>query len=841
LVAHGSLKITHGEGVVTLNIGAQNLTVTSNITGTGNLTMAGGNLTISGSFTNSGTFTPGSGTVTYAGAAQTIKLATYNNLTLSGSNTKTLGGAITVNGNLTVSAGTLATSTYQITGNATGTFSMASGTSFTIGNIGSATNVNFPTLFTNGHISFASGTTVTYQANTSQTISSTPNYQNLTINTFSGTKSANGTLTVQGNLVTTSPCTLGMTTYTLNLTGNYTGTGGLSFSTGAFNIGGSFTNSGTFTCGTGTTTYNSSSASQTVAAATYYNAVFSNAGTKTLGGAIVVNNNLTISNNLDVSASNYSIQVKKGWTNNGSFNARSGTVTFNGASAQTLSGSGTTAFYALTISNTTGVSITSGTYTLADALTLSNGTFATGGNSFTMLSTTSKTARIAPVAGTGAVSGNFTIQRCIPARASVTWACLASPVVSTTFADWDSELFFDYTHNGSTIWSNVLKYSESAADYVAVTSGTTISNGEGVEVYLSDDVSLSGLSLTYLTSVGVPYTGTKNISLSYTPAASPYEGQNLVGNPFASSIQVNGITFNNALSSVDVYDNVSNSYITLSGTDELAPHQGFWAYATSAVSSLSIPESAKTTTTTGTIKSATIGEFLKLTISSADGSHTNAHSLKIAATNDALDGWDLKDHPFRKSPCKEAPFITTNCEKFPLSISTFNSNNDEYVMPLNVGVGIAGKYQITAQGISNIQEDYSCVLLEDKVLNKWIDLNNQNNYTFFFSPSDNTNRFVLHFSKDNSCKAPVSSIATDIQDAILVTQTLTGNLILFNLEEETDAIISVNNLLGQTIVEPIKITAKQQSQSIDLPSDFHGIYFIKITTSSGDLVKKIYR
>jgi len=476
---------------------------------------------------------------------------------------------------------------------------------------------------------------------------------------------------------------------------------------------------------------------------------------------------------------------------------------------------------------------------LSDALTLSNGTFATGGNSFTMLSTASKTARIATVAGTGAVSGNFTIQRYIASRTSITWANLSSPVTTTTFADWENELYFSYPHNGTSIWSNVLKYSESAADYVGVTAGTTILPGEGMEIYLSDDINLNSFGNTLLTSVGQPTTGNQLINLSYT--AGPYAGQNLIGNPFASNIRINSMVFTNALTTIDVYDNVTGNYLSLSGTTELAPHQGFWAYATSAGASVSIPESAKTTTTTGTIRASEIENYLMLTISAADGSHTKAHTLKIAADTAAKDGWDLKDHPYRKSPCKEAPSITANSENFPLSISTIHSGNEEISLPLNTAVGINGNYQITVKGLNSIIDNYSCVLLEDKILGKIIDLNKQSNYLFSSSINDNNHRFVLHLSKSSNCKMS-STFSNSINNGeVYILPTLTGSSISFNLEKETKTQIQAVNTLGQIIMEPINVEVQKQIIDIQMPSDFHGIYLLKITTDNGEFVKKMYR
>src|SRR5207244_1050490 len=76
----------------------------------------------------------------------------------------------------------------------------------------------------------------------------------------------------------------------------------------------------------------------------------------TLSGAVALARDLTItSGTLDVSSSNYALTLKGNFTNNGSFTPRSGTVTFNGTVSETLSGSSSTAFNNLTISNTSGV------------------------------------------------------------------------------------------------------------------------------------------------------------------------------------------------------------------------------------------------------------------------------------------------------------------------------------------------------------------------------------------------------------------------------------------------------------------------------------------------------
>jgi len=89
---------------------------TGTVTVTGNVTMGDvnddfsfsstGTLFVGGTMTG-GTLTPSTGTVDYNNAGdQTVGAYTYNNLTLSGSGTKTLAGAVTVSGLLTAGTGT---------------------------------------------------------------------------------------------------------------------------------------------------------------------------------------------------------------------------------------------------------------------------------------------------------------------------------------------------------------------------------------------------------------------------------------------------------------------------------------------------------------------------------------------------------------------------------------------------------------------------------------------------------------------------------------------------------------------------------------------------------------
>lgn len=109
LVAVGITMAATGGGVSNdiLNINAGTATFSSSITMNGSsfqneINMTSGKLVVGGTISSNATglFTIGTGTVEYNGAAQVMRSATYNNLTLSGSGSKTT--AVTVNGKLSV-------------------------------------------------------------------------------------------------------------------------------------------------------------------------------------------------------------------------------------------------------------------------------------------------------------------------------------------------------------------------------------------------------------------------------------------------------------------------------------------------------------------------------------------------------------------------------------------------------------------------------------------------------------------------------------------------------------------------------------------------------------------
>jgi hypothetical protein len=195
---------------------------------------------------------------------------TYNNLRLSGSGTKTLAGAETVNGNLAIGTGsTLATANKALT--LKGDFSN-SGT-FTAGSsaiaISGTATQNIVGFTTTGLVSMT-------KTGGTATLTGFVNGGGLTIN------GAGGTLDLGTGLTHT-------------FTGTWTRTTGtLDADSSTLILGSSFGGTGgTFIAGTGTVNY-SAAAAKNVAAVTYNNLILSGGGTKSIATGTIITGNLSL-------------------------------------------------------------------------------------------------------------------------------------------------------------------------------------------------------------------------------------------------------------------------------------------------------------------------------------------------------------------------------------------------------------------------------------------------------------------------------------------------------------------------------------------------------------------
>ncbi len=365
-------------GVTLTNNSTVGLTVSNLLSGTGGLTQAASSVLTISSSTSITTLTASASlnTVNYtATLAQTIKAATYYDISLTGG-TKTISSGTTVNNNLSLSTNAVATTAGNMTiGNSLAistSSTLTTGSNFTL-NVGGATVVSgvlanagtalktyTGSVGINGGGSFTSANNgnITLRGGfTNNAAGGSVSFGTGTITFDTNDQSVSGTNPVSIENITVTGITLSNLTSTfLNASSSLSGTGTLYQGTSTVLLINGSSGITTLLASTSpnTVVYASTTAAQTVKSSTY-NAlkIDKTSQTATLGGAITVNANLSIlAGTLDTSSgNNYAITVKGDWINTGTFTPRSGTVTFNSASTQTINN--TNNWFGLAITGTT--------------------------------------------------------------------------------------------------------------------------------------------------------------------------------------------------------------------------------------------------------------------------------------------------------------------------------------------------------------------------------------------------------------------------------------------------------------------------------------------------------
>lgn len=564
----------------------QNLTIAGNVSLDKNISI-NGDLNI-----NSGTFQAGAHNITMLGATFAINGGSFN-----------INSANTVTFSRTGPGTTLSGTT--INDAQFGNFTISSGATVTA----PSANINISNLWSNSGTFNPNNGTVTFNG-TAQNIDAA-GQPFFNVATSGGTKTLVAALDANGQITINSGSTLFADSYTINIAGVWD-------------------NNGTFNAGTGTVIFDGTSQSIDNAGQSFNNLTISTAAsTKTLASALDVNNQLSITAGatLDVTASNFAINVGGNFINSGTFNPRAGTVFLDGSVIQNLSGSTNTVFNNITCSNPSNVTVASA-QSIAGVLTLTAGTF-NPNNNFTLLSSASRDARIAPLTGGavigGGVNNRITVQRYLPNNnASASFRYLTVPVtnafvhVTGTERGWKDDFPITGTFNDpSTLveWApnfqsmnvngaSMYRYNEAKTPTTTIddryesyplngtaSTAATLDNGRGYSVLVR-----------WTTPVTIEVSG--NAAFGTIPvtvtnqAGGGNDGWNLIGNPYPSPINWDNVTIPAGVGAqIAVKDNTNTIglgagqyiYYTQGGpgipasyNGTLAQGQAFWVRKTTA-------------------------------------------------------------------------------------------------------------------------------------------------------------------------------------------------------------------------------------------------------------------
>ena len=744
------------KGSIWLNSAPSTINVTSNITLAGNITISNGIfnnglLTDVDLISNGGSIAISNGTLNIAGKYYSSSINNISNFTISG-------GKVIVP---SVSSTNTTIAPFQING-AGSIFNMSAGTLIIPREGGTgAQDLGFINTGTSG----GSVTGGTLQIGSS----ASPVSQTIQINSSYSV----GTLLISSANVNAS-----VVTNSLSVIGDVTiSSGTLSAGSQTLSLGGNWSNSGSFTQGTSSVLFNGTGA-QTIlktGGETFNNISFSNAGAKTLLSAITCKDFLiNTSSNLDVTASNFSIAVSGNLTNNGTFNTRSGTILLNGTTTQTVGGTTATDFYDLTLDNTSGAGLSSA-QRLINTLTLTNGAFNTNGNAFTMVSTSTNTARVAQIAATASIAGNVTVQRYAPSG-KTGWALIGTPISSAlTFQDWDDNIGISCAScpDGSAGgFTSIYSYDEtaagvqnSAASYVAISAITDpITPNKGYWVYLG-----TGSGTT--TAITIDVAGTlrqqaQAIPLTMTAVNTPTnDGWNLIHNPYPSPISwssiyaagTNSVNLDNAIYAynadvsggiVSYVNSVSSPSVEAGGIGDVIPMcQGFFVHTT-ATKTLNITEANKIAGNPTFLKTNNTTAATPLIRLYLDGPSNRRDETVIYSQAGATNNFDpLYDALKLSGQNPKAPSISLDNGINFFSINGVDISASNFSMPLKTTTGYNGTYTISLANFNSFPLG-ACFTLLDRYNNTTTDLT-KSNYVFTLLDTTKKSRFILTITSNS--------------------------------------------------------------------------------------------
>jgi predicted esterase len=242
---------------------------------------------------------------------------------------------------------------------------------------------------------------------------------------------------------------------------------------------------------------------------------------------------------------------------------------------------------------------------ITSGIKLRGGDLLSNGN-ITLISNVGQTANLEQIEGSGRFVGNLHVQRYFSSKPNM-YRYIATPVANQKVSDWQQ--VFSITGNftgrspGST--SPSLYVLGNLGQWVAYPtnaqggSGAPIARGKGYAAYIRNSGEFT------MTSTGDPFQG--DVPFTLYPLISGFDGWNLLGNPYASSIQWSNSSAAwtaNQLGTFVAVRNNSGTYMgqfmyydgttTLGTTDGLiAQGQAFYVQATGASPALTIHEGAK--------------------------------------------------------------------------------------------------------------------------------------------------------------------------------------------------------------------------------------------------------
>jgi uncharacterized repeat protein (TIGR01451 family) len=311
-------------------------------------------------------------------------------------------------------------------------------------------------------------------------------------------------------------------------------------------------------------------------------------------------------------------------------------------------------------------------------------------------------------------------------------------------------------------------------------------------------------------------TGNQTTSPALTRTVNLGWGWNLVGNPYASPIDINsaGLTWNNVDAWVYYLDRAAGNYKAWpatnpygygTGTRYPLSMQGFFVHVTEGQTSgtLSFTNAARTFTSDHIFYKNSVPDLLWL---KAEGITGMNDEIIVCFNPETNINTDATVDAVKLTGDKEAPqFYSVTPDQTHLSINTMPFAGINTVVPLEFYVESngTGNYSITASNMETFRSG-TRMTLEDKKTNTNQVLSENPVYNFSYTEGESSSRFLLHFynpyfgidEKKISQELAIYSYDNNIYVKDLTGMELKGQMMVYNLVGQG---VATKNLTGGTL------------------------------------------
>lgn len=542
-------------------------------------------------------------------------------------------------------------------------------------------------------------------------------------------------------------------------------------------------------------------------------------------------NSLTISSGASLTIdSTYSVTLNGNWSNSGTFTPNNSTLIFSGTGTQSISGN--TTIKNLTINNSSGVTITSGStdsITVTGTLTLQSGALTTNGNLSVDLTNNGNIAGT----GTGSISGNVTIKRTL---SQTGWHYVSSPLGTGTVSDFTD----NYPSNGSNYYyyNEAIPNANEQVGWVPIRtpSSFSLANMQGIAI----DQKTAPVTLDITSTYDHTATFQTPVLTRTTSSDTSADGWHLLGNPYPSVLDwnsTNGWVKKNVYEAIYFYDassGVTKCYSYPDGingaTQYIPPMQAFWVQASQKDSGwISVNNNARTTTSQSFYR---IGAQPKLKITLSNGNLSDETIVRFyQGASDGFDGASDAAKFFNAAPY---PSLYTTLDKLDYAINTIAPVTGQKTIPLNASIQQDGNYTLNFSGLESLTPTVN-VYLHDLKTGTLTDLSLFQSYSFYGASTDSSNRFELVLA---TAVVTSSTNFTNASAGISFANTSDYVRILFTNTTASTAFIQVVNTMGEPVAEfpSANISGGEFQVKVNNP----GIYIVRVQTTDLSTSEKIF-